>query len=300
MTYMTRTTFQGQTRALQLRLSDAYNRLTDVNDRIASGKAFRRASEAPVEASQAAMLQEHLDHLDAVAKSATDASSRLNVTDAKLQQASDLYARLKQLVVQASTATTGAAGRQAIAQEVVQIRDSLVAVANAEYLGQPLFAGISDQPAVVLDGGGIWQFTGDASDVIERRITPSESLRVNVTAAEVFQAGGTDMFTMLDELAGALQTDDADGIRAAHEQLEDLRQAMSAAQAQIGAAANRVEVSIARNASTNTTITAQLSQVRDIDLAEAVTTQAMLDAAYRAALGVTGRAGNLSLLDFLR
>lgn len=300
MTYLNRTTFQGHTRALQTRLSDAYNRLTDINDRIASGKAFRRASEAPVEASQASMLQEHLDHLDAVGRSATDAMSRLNVTDAKLQQAFDLYARLKELVVQASNATTAASGRQAIAEEVVQIRDSLVAIANSEYLGQPLFAGVSEQLAVSPDGSGGWQFTGDASDVIERRITPTESLRVNVTAAEVFQAAGTDMFTMLDDLATALGSDDLDGIRTAHQQLDDLRQALAGAQAQIGAAANRVDVSIARNAATSTTVTAQLSQVRDIDLAEAVTSQAMLDAAYRAALGVTGRAGNLSLLDYLR
>ncbi len=136
--------------------------------------------------------------------------------------------------------------------------------------------------------------------MIERRISPSESLRTNITAAEVFQASGSDMFTMLDDLSAALAADDVDGIRAANDLLDGLRSTMSAAQAQIGAAANRVQVAIDRNNATDVVVTGQLSLVRDVDLAEAITEQALLQSAYQAALGVTARVGDLSLLDFLR
>jgi len=116
----------------------------------------------------------------------------------------------------------------------------------------------------------------------------------------MFQSGGVDMFTTLDDLITALQADDLAGIQNANGNLELLRSALNEAHSSIGAAANRVQVSLDRNSATNTVVTGQLSLVRDIDLAEAITQQKTLEAAYQAALGITGRIGNLSLLDFLR
>lgn len=294
-----RPTFMSSHRQVQRRLTDAYGRLADMSDKVASNKNFRKPSESPVEAAHAALLQERLDHLEAVGRSVEDAMARLDVTDAKMLQASDLYSRIKQLTVQAADGTQSGAGREAIAQEVAQLRDSLIAVANSEYLGQPLFAGLTEGPAIEMSAG-VWTYSGDAGQVIERRISPSESIRVNTTAAEMFQVGGTDLFTELDNLVVALGNDDIDGIQQANGLLDDFRSALSAAHAGIGAAANRVQVSLDRNSATASVVTSQLSLVRDIDLAEAITQQKMLESAYEAALGVTGRVGNLSLLDFLR
>jgi flagellar hook-associated protein 3 FlgL len=299
MAAVTRPTFISTNRLTQRRLQDAYSRLNEANDRVASNKAFRRPSEDPVAASHAAMLQEHLDHLGAVTQSTQDAMSRLDVTDSKLMQVGDLYNRVKELTIQAANSLTDGPGRAAIAAEITQIRDSLVAIANSDYLGEPLFAGLSQDPAVEFDGT-TWQFTGSSADVIERRISPSEAIRVNVTAAEVFEGGGTDAFTVLDDLVNALGTNDNAAILTVNSQLDDLRASLGSSHAQIGAAANRTQISMDRNNSTNTVVLAQLSLVRDVDLAEAVTQQKMLEAAYEAALAVTARVAQTSLMDFLR
>ncbi len=298
MAAITRSTFLSTNRLTQRRLQDSYGRLNEANDRIASNRAFQRPSQDPVAASQAAMLQEHLDHLEAVAQSTQDAMSRLDVADAKLSQAGDLYNRVKELTIQAANSLTSGPGRAAIAAEVTQIRDSLVALANSEFLGEPLFAGKTGGPAVELLGS--WQFNGDDTHVVERRISPSEKVRVNITAAEVFQGAGTDMFTMLDDLVTALDDNDVAAILVVNGQLDELRGSLGAAHAQIGAAANRTQVSLDRNMATNTVVMGQLSLVRDVDLAEAVTQQKMLQAAYEAALSVTARVAQTSLLDFLR
>lgn len=299
MVAVIRPTFISTNRLTQHRLQDAYGRLNDANDKIATNRAFRRPSEDPVAASHAAMLQQHLDHLEAVSQSATDAQSRLDVTDAKLMETGNLYNRVKELTIQAANALTDGPGRSAIAAEITQIRDTLLAVANSEYLDQPLFAGLSSDPAVEFVGAA-WQFTGGPGDVIERRISPTESIQVNVTAAEIFQAGGTDAFTVLDDLVTALQNDDVAGILTVNGQLDDLRGALGAAHARIGAAANRTSMALERNTATNTVVQGQLSLVRDVDLAEAVTQQKMLEAAYEAALAVTARVAQVSLMDFLR
>jgi flagellar hook-associated protein 3 FlgL len=301
MAAITRPTFLGTNRAIQQRLTSAYDRYNDQADRVASNRRFRRASEDPVAASQAAMLQEHLDHLQAVAKSSDDASARLNITDAKLTQASDSYNRIHELLLQAANGTVGPDGRAAIAHELTQIRDGLVALANSDYLGSPLFAGLSGQPAVSYDTGtGSWVFNGDATDVIERRISPTESLRVNTTAAETFQSASTDIYTMLDDAVDALDAGDLAGITTSITSLEELRNSLFGAHALIGAAANRVTTAADRNSATQIAVENQLSLVRDVDLAEAITQQKMYETAYQAALSVTGRTMNLSILDYLR
>jgi flagellar hook-associated protein 3 FlgL len=145
-------------------------------------------------------------------------------------------------------------------------------------------------------------FTGDATDVIERRIGPGETVRANITAAEAFSTGpaGIDVFATLDALAAALAADDTAGIQAALPAMNQLRGALSAAQSRIGSSANRVESAQSRNAAIMITLDAERSRVEDVDLAEAITDQGRLEVAYNAALGVSAKAMTTTLLDWLR
>jgi flagellar hook-associated protein 3 FlgL len=300
MAAVTRPTFLGQNRGMQQRLNSAFNRFTSATNQVASMKAFERPSDDPVAASQAALLQQRLDHLQAVGKSTDDAMARLNITDSKLTQAGDNYNRMKELMLQAANGVTDAPGRAAIASELRQIRDGLAALANSDYLGLPLFAGLGAGNAVEKDGGGNWIFNGAAGDAIERRISPTESIQVNVTAAEAFSSASTDIFTLLDVTADALDANDTSTIPDGLASLEELRSSLFSTHATIGAAANRVETAIDRNATTSIAVENQLSLVRDVDLADAITRQQMLQTAYQAALQITGKTAGLSIMDFMR
>ncbi|MEZ5257751.1 MAG: flagellin [Ilumatobacteraceae bacterium] len=290
----------GNNRQIQHRLTAAYDKFNKSADQVASQKAFVRPSDDPVAASQASLLQERLDHLDAVGRSADDALARLNVTDAKLTQIGDSYNRIRELMLQAANGTMSSDSRGAIASELAQIRDGIVAVANSEYLGLPLFAGLSADPAV--DGEpGDWTLQGDAdTGRIERRISPSESIRVNVTAGELFANDDGDLFSFLDSMIDDLTTGDGQEVVQGLDTIDGLRSTLFEAHASIGAAANRADTAVNRNAATSISIENQLSLIRDVDLAEAITRQTMLQTAYEAALSVTGKTMGLSIMDFLR
>ncbi len=55
-----------------------------------------------------------------------------------------------------------------------------------------------------------------------------------------------------------------------------------------------------RNASVHVITTAELSEVQDVDIADAITDQSRLTMAYQAALGVTAKANEQTLLDWWR
>jgi flagellar hook-associated protein 3 FlgL len=166
-----------------------------------------------------------------------------------------------------------------------------------------LFAGYSGGNAVTQDTSttpATWTFTGGSADVITRKVSDSDSVRVNVTAAETFSFGGTNVFEVLDKMAAAMTANDPAGIMAGVTQMATARSTLSVAQSTIGAATNRVTSVVQRNGDFQLSLTSALSKVEDVDLADAITDQSRLNATYQAALGATAKTLQPSLVDWLR
>jgi flagellar hook-associated protein 3 FlgL len=296
---MIRTTFQSMTSGAQQRLMQQSAALERSQNRLSSGKQFTRTSEDPARASSALTLRSHLGSLETYKSAGEDATSRLNAADGTLGDVVDRVQRLKELAVTAANGTSGPGARNAIRTEVLQIRDELVGMANTRHLGQPLFAGFSSANAVA-SVAGAWQFTGASSEKIIRSVSDSDAVQVNVTASEVFQAGATDAFTMLDQLAADLASGNTTGIGAANAAIDNLRDSVSDARTRIGTATSRVEGVMNRNQTLQVSARNDLAQVEDIDFTEAITDVNRQQAAYQAALGATAKSIQQSLVDWLR
>ena len=68
----------------------------------------------------------------------------------------------------------------------------------------------------------------------------------------------------------------------------------------LGAAGNRIENAQIRILDDTATITGQLSEIEDMDLAEAALDMQMNESAYQAALAAFAQSTRASLVDFLR
>jgi flagellar hook-associated protein 3 FlgL len=271
------------------------------NEQVATGKLYTRPSQNQSAAARAAVLRDQLDQLATFGRAVNDARSRLALADSKTQQAMDLYHRVTELTTQAATSTTGPAARLSIASEIGQLRSELEAIANTQYLDSSLFSGFQSGAAVAYDvGSGSWQFYGTASERIQRRIGPSEVVDSNITAGELFSNGTTDIFSVLDDLTAALTADNTPAIQAVLADVSDLRRTLLAGQTKLGAVLNRVEQAAGRNSSIEVMTNAEISSVEDVDLADAITDQNRLLLAYQAALGVTAKANEQTLLDWWR
>jgi flagellar hook-associated protein 3 FlgL len=295
---MIRTTFLGSSMGATARLMERSAAASKASARLSSGKAFSRPSEDPAAAATALGLRGEQSALKAYQAAAEDAKTRLDVADAQLNDVSALVVRLKELAVGAASGTTNAEGRVAIAAEAAQIRDHLVGLANARHLDQPLFAGFAPGDAVA-KVAGVWTYSGAASEHMDRAISDSDSVQVNVHASEVFRVGASDAFTMLDTFIDDLNAGNLAGVSAAVDHIDELRASVSTARARIGAATNRVENVLEANRGRQTLIQAELSKVEDIDLVEGITEMNRMQAAYEAALGATANSLKQSLVDFL-
>lgn len=288
------TLVQDSLERLRVRLAQ----LQAAQARLSSGKEVRRPSDDPGRMSGALALRALQRAREQQQRNAQDGATWVALSDSKLRSAVEALQRARELAVRAAS-TTSPPERAAIATELLSIRDELAAIANARNGAQGLFSGTATSPAVT-KVGGVWTYTGDGGRVV-RRVGDGQDVTVSVTAEEVFGfAAGRDAFTVLEDLASLVSAGDAAGVGAAIADVDAALERVLDGLAEIGAAGNRIERAQARLGDEQIALTTQLSEIEDVDLAEAVMELQLQQVAYQATLGAMSQVLQPSLVDFLR
>ena len=143
--------------------------------------------------------------------------------------------------------------------------------------------------------------------MVERRVGDDVTVRVDSDAESVFgvhtPAGGTgdgNLFQHLQSLSDALKGGQQDVIQQAISALDDDLTRISGATASEGARYNRISQAKDLAGDTQLQLKGALSDVEEVDLAEATIELQTQEVAYQAALAAAGRTIQPSLLDFLR
>lgn len=278
--------------ALQLGL----NRLADTQEKLSTGRQINRPSDSPTGTNDAMRLRAQLAADAQHARNAQDGLSWMGQTDSTLTSMLDNVNRARDLLTQgASTGNSGPDARAAIAAEMRQIRDSLLSLANTQYLGRPIFGGTTDSP-VAYDTTGA--FVGD-QNAVNRTIGTGVSVQVNVTGQGAFSANGDDLFTVLGDAIDQL-TNNPGVLGSTMDRLDAVTEQMKTAQADVGTRYGRVESALTRLNETTLDNQSALSEVENVDIAKAVVDLQLQQVAYQASLGATAKVIQPSLLDFLR
>ena len=185
--------------------------------------------------------------------------------------------------------------RGALANEIDQLREQALSLANTTYLGRPIFAGVANvtQP---FDAAG--NYLGGAGTV-DRTVAPNVSVTVNSTGPQVFGPAGADLFTVLSTIATDLRTNPAN-LGADQTNLDAAFVRMNDSLAGVGSRYNQVEVMAAKVEAAQVDSTNSLAEVESIDLPATIVNLQMQQVAYQAALSATAKVIQPSLVDFLR
>jgi flagellar hook-associated protein 3 FlgL len=289
-----RITHGGAARLVLSNLQTNQRRLADLQDQVSSMKQLRRPSDSPVGAVSALSLRSQLGRSDQIGRNIDDALSWLAVADSALQSVVDQIQRVKELVLTARNAATDSTGREAIANEIEKLRDTIVGLGNARNGERAVFAGTALGDAYDSSGN----YTG-VSAAVERTIAPGVRVQVNVNGDEVFGPAGSDLFTLLGQIAQSVRTDPGQ-LEAQTAALDARTKVVQTKLAEIGARYKRMETMKDRNDSTALTMKQQLSAVEDVDLPKAIMELQLQSVAYQTALSATARVIQPSLVDFLR
>jgi flagellar hook-associated protein 3 FlgL len=268
-----------------------YAGLAKVQEQVSTARKLNRASDDPAQARVAVKVRDNLNALAQHLRNIDTAERATDTAETALSSAGDAIIRLKELAVQASSATVSAADRRAIASEVAQLRDQLVGYANAKNGEDYVFSGQKTRTPAYASAGATY---GGDPNSLNARIAPGVTLATNVTADVAF---GPALAA-----AVALQTDLAAGSAPAAGTLDALDASLDAvlgARSKIGAIVNRLDSTRTFVESSQEAGIKLLSDLEDADMAEVISQAAQRQAVYEAALSVNAKILRRSLVDEL-
>lgn len=273
------------------------SRLAQSQEQLSTGRRLNRPSDSPTDTIAAMRVRGEQAALAQHKRNAEDGLGWLNQIDGALSSITTQVRRARDLALQgANEGMSSTAAREALAVEVDQLRESLMATANTQYLGRPVFGGIT-AGSTAYDANGDW--VGQSAPV-NRTVANGVTIAVNVNGPDVFGVDGSSLFDELESLSNSLRAGDTAGIRTGIDALSARQDTILTTHAGVGIRASRIEQVLTEATSSDLSLTARLSDLEDADLIKAAIDVKLQEVAYQSALATSSRVLSTSLLDYLR
>jgi flagellar hook-associated protein 3 FlgL len=271
-------------------------RLSTIQERLSSGRQIARPSDSPTGTISALRLRADIRRAEQYQRASDDGMGWLGTADVALSDGIGLIRQARELVLRSANASLTQGDREAVAAEIDGIREALLGVANTNYLNRPIFAGTEVSP-VAYDASGVYQGN---TGTVNRTIGPGLTTTVNLNGEEVFGPAGSDLFTVLTDVADHLRNDPDALIPGDAQALDDAFLRFQHALSTIGSRYHQIEIMKQRTETNRLEAVNQLSEVEGVDLPATIVELQLAEVAYQAALGATARTIQPSLLAFLR
>jgi flagellar hook-associated protein 3 FlgL len=281
----------------QSTINNRRNELLKIQEQIATGRRINTFAEDPVASRKVLQEQGTLRATESWRRTSGEAQLLLETADSVLASVGDALDRAYELGVQMANDTYGPENRQAAADEVRQLRERVVELANSERNGRTLFSGLGNQSDPFAVDGTFSGDTGRLQVPVGRRAF----LDATLGGGEPFldAAGGRNTIETLIELENRIRTDDGAQVSDLLDEVQGTIDRAAGARQQIGQRLTRLENILDALDRSELAANATLAQERDTDIAEAVVRLRESETGLQAALSITGRLDDLSLLNFM-
>jgi flagellar hook-associated protein 3 FlgL len=280
----------------QLNLQLSATQLARLQDTASSLKKISVPSDDPAAAADSMRVRAAQAATAQYARNIDDGNNWLTTTDSAMSAVNDILGRVRDLTVQgANDGALNSVSKEAIAKELEGLKSDLLSKANTTYLGRTVFAGNSD--AGVAFDATTYNFSGSGSGV-QRRIDSNTTVQVDANGAAVFGTGASSVFALVDNIVADLRAGVNVGSRIGA--IDTAANAVLSAQSSVGARSAQITKAKDANLQTTGALEAQRSGIEDVDLSQIIIQLKQQEVTYQAALAVTSRTLQPTLMDFLR
>ncbi|MEW5819967.1 MAG: flagellar hook-associated protein FlgL [Cyanobacteriota bacterium] len=295
-------------------------RLSDLQTKLSSGKNINLPSEDPVGLNRLLGIDESLKKDERFVDNINNAKSELNTTDSLLSSTTDIIQRARELTIQASNQTNGPDELSAIREEVQQLLNQVVQIANTKFGNKHIFGGLrTTLPPYVVNPSppappNEIVYNGTASPGHERNIEIGSGVTITVNYAGVDIFGQNDitggnqsglintlsnLIVDLDATIAAPTTANYDNIRTHIDDLDTDLDTVLSVQTTVGALVNRLDLTENRLQDRKLALSTEYGAIQDVDLASVVSDLNFQEAVFQTSLATTARVLQPSLLNYL-
>jgi flagellar hook-associated protein 3 FlgL len=280
-------------------------KLTDTQQQVSTGSRILSPSDDPVASVKILGLERDMSVNEQYKENATSAENKLSIAEGALTSAVNILQRIRELAVQALNDTNDANARAGMAAEMQELNEALVALANSkDSNGEYLFSGYqsytqSFDPTSFAYGG----------DTGQRNIRVGSNYMVESTEAgsDIFVVTNADTTTqsIFATVQGFVDALNANTIGTAPNDGEILTNTSTAidsitsARTRIGARLSAIDQQRTINDDSIASLQKSLSELRDLDYAEAISRLSIQSTGLEAAQQAYVRVQGLSLFNYL-
>ena len=288
------------------RMSTIQNKLATTQAQLSVSKQVLSPSDAPDQAAAIQRLKGEVERQSSHSALLKSALNRYQAEETALSSANDILIRLKELGIQASNDTLGLDDRKTISVEMKALRDQLLSLGNSrDDNGNYLFSGTRVKTAAFSENdSGQVVYNGDQT---QTRIPAGVERTVQYTRAgtDVFQrvvrtdGKAVGFFDALDQMIAAVDSSKTPAIQQGNSDLAQMHNALSLSLAQTGSDQKVVQSQLDVLDETALRLKSTLSDIEDLDYAEAVTRMNKEVMALEAAMSSFTKISSLSLFDYI-
>ncbi len=291
-----------------LRLQTNLQAIERAQRQISSGLKVERMSDDPTAANEVVRLSSSLRVIDQFRRNLNQASGRAQTAESVLDRLTSTLGRGVELAIGQGGSTATTQTRLAAKAEVDQLITLAVDIGNTRFGDTYLFAGTRGTEApFAVPGSPTDPFTA-LRDQNGDPVDPTGNPRFEIGDGVFTVAGpnGTEAFLdtgaleALRSLSTALGNDDMAGIQSAQVALQQSVSRVQTVIGGIGARTNAMETAGDQLDALEFTLTRFRSDLRDVEVEEAISELSGRQTAYQAALAATSRILGTSLADYLR
>jgi flagellar hook-associated protein 3 FlgL len=292
-------------------LTNLQNSLSKTETQLSTSLNIVNPSDAPDKASLVNRLNTQIAQQGDYNTTLQTLQTGLQTQDTALQNVSSVLTRMKELMTQAANDTTSVSDRATISQQLTQLRDQVLSIANTKDSdGSYIFAGSKVGTAPFApNAAGVIDYQGDQ----QRNVVPvgnSLSLQVNTPGSDAFVRvdrsdgkGGTigvGFFQSLGDAITAVKNSDQPNMQRALGEINQLTLGVSSADAKVGTTMQTATTQASILNETTVTLKSTLSNVQDLDYTTAITKMNKDELALQAAQSTFAKISQQSLFKYIQ
>jgi flagellar hook-associated protein 3 FlgL len=283
-------------------LNSITGRLAKTQEKLSTQREISTASDDPVKAAQILSYDAQLADVETWRSNISNALGLLDSTDSALNNVTSTLTSVRTKLINAGS-TNDVNARNAIANELLQLKQSVLDGANARFGDKFLFSGTATSTQPYPNDA----YAGDAG-LINRRVAPNLQVPLNVPGDQVFGTttgaayNQMNVMDVIDQLAADIQAGGAaldSALSAGLDALDAHMANISQQRAFIGTTTNRLEQQESILGDMESRLLDARSQIADADMAKTMIEFQAQQTMYESALAAGGRIMKTSILDFI-
>ncbi|WP_106496667.1 flagellar hook-associated protein FlgL [Lentibacillus sp. Marseille-P4043] len=282
-------------------LTKSYDSLNTYFNQLNTGKKITKPSDDPVIAMKGINYRSQVTEVEQYLRNTNEVHTWMDNSDAALDKATKALQRMRELGVKASNDTYDEKQRENIKEEVEQLKEHLIDIANTNVNGKYIFNGTNTNTAPFDEDGEI--IGGQNTDPVMIEVAKGTKLQANVDVGSVFAGDSNtagDIFDDIDTFINALEDDDQAAIEQSLGTIDENIDNVINSRADLGARMNRLDLVENRLGDQEISAKRMMSENEDIDYEKVITQLITQQSVHRAALSTGSKIIQPSLVDFLR